>query len=85
MPGRRGDPAVAELHGFIRLMNIGTMSVTTKHATLAIEAFRRFGKGRHRAGLNFGDCFSDALAMATGEPLLFKGTGFNDTDIHRAA
>jgi ribonuclease VapC len=44
-------------------------------------AYRRFGKGRHSAGLNFGDCFSYALAMSTGEPLLFKGADFSQTDV----
>lgn len=44
-------------------------------------AYRRFGKGRHPAGLNFGDCFSYALAISTGEPLLFKGADFSQTDV----
>ena len=46
-------------------------------------SIRRFGKGRHPAGLNFGDCFAYALAKATGEPLLFKGDDFSQTDISR--
>jgi ribonuclease VapC len=45
------------------------------------EAFVHFGKGRHRAALNFGDCFAYALAKATGEPLLFKGDDFSRTDL----
>jgi ribonuclease VapC len=48
---------------------------------LARQAFLDFGKGRHPAGLNFGDCFSYALAKITGEPLLFKGEDFKQTDI----
>lgn len=44
-------------------------------------AYARFGKGRHPAGLNFGDCFSYALSRSTGEPLLFKGNDFNKTDL----
>jgi ribonuclease VapC len=52
---------------------------------MVVDAFRRFGKGRHPAGLNFGDCFSYALASATGEPLLFKGSDFSQTDVRRAA
>jgi ribonuclease VapC len=48
---------------------------------IAREAFRRFGKGRHKAGLNLGDCFSYALAKRTGEALLFKGNDFALTDI----
>ncbi len=61
-----------------------TVPFGAEHLDLAIEAFRRFGKGRHPAGLNFGDCFCYALAKATGEPLLFKGDGFSQTDIRRA-
>ncbi len=48
---------------------------------IAINAFRSFGKGRHQAGLNIGDCFAYALARATGLPLLFKGNDFTRTDI----
>jgi ribonuclease VapC len=53
-------------------------------AEFAIEAFRRFGRGRHRAALNIGDCFSYALAKATDQPLLFKGNDFAQTDIRPA-
>ena len=55
--------------------------VTVEHAHLARQAFHDFGKGRHPAGLNFGDCFAYALAKHTGEPLLFKGNDFSQTDI----
>lgn len=48
---------------------------------IACEAFRRFGKGRHPAARNIGDCFAYALAKATGEPLLRKGDDFRHTDI----
>ncbi len=58
--------------------------VTIDHGDLARQAFLDFGKGRHNAGLNFGDCFSYALAKATGEPLLFKGNDFSQTDIKTA-
>jgi len=50
-------------------------------AQIARRAFRRYGKGRHSAGLNYGDCFSYALAKATGEPLLFKRVDFARTDV----
>ena len=53
-------------------------------ADAARRAWRRFGKGRHPANLNFGDCFSYALASLTREPLLFKGAGFVETDIQAA-
>ena len=56
-------------------------TVTADHAEVAREAWRRFGKGRHPAGLNFGDCFSYALARISGEPLLFKGGDFASTDV----
>ena len=52
-----------------------------EQAHLARQAFLDFGKGRHPAQLNFGDCFAYALAKATGEPLLFKGSDFSKTDI----
>ncbi len=56
-------------------------AVNARQADLAIEAFRRFGKGRHKAGLNIGDCFAYALAKWVEEPLLFKGDDFGQTDI----
>ena len=52
-----------------------------EQAHIARQAFHDFGKGRHAAGLNFGDCFAYALAKVLGEPLLFKGDGFHKTDI----
>jgi len=55
--------------------------VTVDQAHVARQAFHDFGKGRHAAGLNFGDCFAYALAKVTGEPLLFKGEDFTKTDI----
>jgi ribonuclease VapC len=60
--------------------------VTEAQARIAREAYRDFGEAsRHAAGLNFGDCFAYALAKATGEPLLFKGDDFSQTDIVAAA
>ena len=58
--------------------------VTVEQARLAREAYRDFGKGRHRAGLNLGDCFSYALAKDKREPLLFKGDDFRKTDVEVA-
>jgi ribonuclease VapC len=56
--------------------------VTEAQARIARDAYRDFGKSSgHQAGLNFGDCFTYALAKATGEPLLFKGEGFPHTDV----
>jgi len=59
--------------------------VTLSQALLARQAFLAFGKGRHPAALNFGDCFSYALAKERGEPLLFVGDDFTRTDIKAAA
>lgn len=56
-------------------------TVTPKQAEIARHAYRDFGKGRHKAGLNFGDCFAYALAKEMDEPLLFKGKDFAHTDI----
>lgn len=60
---------------------ITIVPVSLTQAKLALDAFRRFGKGRHPAGLNFGDCFSYALAKSSAEALLFKGGDFAKTDI----
>jgi ribonuclease VapC len=59
-------------------------SVTPKQAELARQAYRDFGKGRHKAGLNLGDCFAYALAKEMDEPLLFKGNDFRHTDVESA-
>ena len=82
--GRKGEPGVTELHAFIGQTGVETAPFSAEQLDLAVDAFRRFGKGRHPAGLNFGDCFAYALAKATGEPLLFKGDDFSQTDIRRA-
>ncbi len=55
--------------------------VTPEHAALGRDAYVRYGKGRHPAGLNLGDCFAYALARASGEPLLYKGQDFVRTDV----
>jgi ribonuclease VapC len=65
-------------------LDLGEIQVVpfdTGHAAIAKQAFRIYGKGRHRAGLNLGDCFSYALAKSLGEPLLFKGDDFRLTDV----
>lgn len=70
-----------QLDAFLRKADIAIEPVTEEHAHIARQAFIDFGKGRHPAGLNYGDCFSYALAKATGEPLLFKGKDFSKTDV----
>ena len=81
LTSRRGEAGVARLNMLLHEAGIEIATVDSEQARTAIDAFRRFGKGRHPAGLNFGDCFAYALAAATGEPLLFKGDDFAKTDI----
>jgi ribonuclease VapC len=66
---------------FLRRSGISIEPVTEEQAHIARQAYYDFGKGRHPASLNYGDCFSYALAKVTGEPLLFKGKDFTKTDI----
>ena len=79
--GRWGTAGRSGLQHFFRLTEAEIVVVTEEQAELAVGVFRRYGKGRHPAALNIGDCFSYALAKATGEPLLFKGNDFAQTDI----
>ena len=81
---RWGEPGLGHFRAFCSRAAIETAGFQAEQVDVAIEAFRRFGKGRHPAGLNFGDCFSYALAKVTGEPLLFKGGDFSQTDVKRA-
>lgn len=79
---RTGDEgAWQELDALIKLYSIEVMPHTEELSEIAREAFLRFGKGRHAARLNCGDCASYALARKYGIPLLFKGTDFAKTDI----
>jgi ribonuclease VapC len=78
---RHGDRASGELDSFILRMEIEVVPVSLEQAKVAREAFRQYGKGRHKAGLNFGDCFSYALAKVSGETLLYKGNDFALTDL----
>jgi len=80
-----GSDAERQIHTLFRRAGIIVEPVSVEHGHLARQAFLDYGKGRHKAGLNFGDCFSYALAKATGEPLLFKGNDFSLTDIATAA
>lgn len=68
----------------LRSLGVSIEPVTIEQAYLARQAFHDFGRGRHTVGLNFGDCFAYALAKTTGEPLLFKGDDFRQTDIMSA-
>lgn len=82
---RSNDPiALRRFEEFFRVSRTVVESLTPRQAQLARQAYRDFGKGRHKAGLNFGDCFAYALAKDLDEPLLFKGSDFKHTDIEIA-
>jgi ribonuclease VapC len=81
---RYGAEGVRDLDLLISKAGIVLVAVDAEQAEIARTAFSRFGKGRHAAGLNYGDCFSYALAKALGEPLLYKGGDFSRTDITAA-
>ena len=76
-----GPEAGRQCDIFFRRAGIIVEPFTVEQAHLARQAFLDFGKGRHAAGLSFGDCFAYALAKITGEPLLFKGEDFKKTDL----
>jgi len=73
-----------EVTAFLSLLNVEMVPVPASSASLALDAFERYGKGRHKAGLNFGDCFAYACARHLGIPLLYKGGDFALTDIEPA-
>jgi ribonuclease VapC len=78
---RHGAEGVRDLDYFIGRAGIELVAADAELGRAARSAFSRFGKGRHRASLNYGDCFSYALATLMGEPLLFKGDDFVHTDV----
>ena len=81
LEARRGEPAGREFDFFLMEAKIDVASVDREQAEAARKAWRKYGKGRHPAALNFGDCFVYALAKITGEPVLAKGNDFPLTDI----
>lgn len=83
--GQYGPEAGRQLDMFLRRAEVEIEAVTVEQAHLARQAFLDFGKGRHPAKLNFGDCFAYALAKTTGEALLFKGRDFGRTDVRVAS
>ena len=82
--GRKREAGRADIEALFRALPIEVAAVTSQQAEVAIEAFRRYGKGRHRARLNIGDCFAYALAKTTDQELLFEGDDFSHTDIRPA-
>ncbi len=76
-----GEEGIRELDMLLLKAGIETIAFNEEQLRVARHGFREFGKGRHPAGLNFGDCFSYALSRTSGEPLLFKGDDFAKTDV----
>lgn len=81
---RNGEAGCRGLDRLLNVLGLDVIPFAATHIQAAREAFRRFGKGRHRAALNFGDCCAYGLAKTLGLPLLFKGEDFALTDIKRA-
>ena len=81
LENRYGEEAYRELDFFLLKGAIEIRPFDTEQLEIARRAYRQYGKGRHPASLNYGDCFSYALAKQTGEPLLYKGNDFSQTDI----
>ena len=79
--GLRDVSGGIELDRLLARLAVTIVPFDEHQADIARDAFARFGKGRHRAGLNFGDCAAYALSIAEAEPLLFKGTDFGATDV----
>lgn len=83
MYARYGDAGELEIDQFIHRLNISIVPVSAEQAELARSAYRKYGKGIHPAGLNYGDCFTYALAVSLQEELLFVGEDFSKTDVKR--
>jgi ribonuclease VapC len=81
---RNGEAGCRQLDRIVGNLGIDVVAFEAAHVHAAREAFRRYGRGRHRAALNFGDCCAYALAKSLGLPLLFKGDDFALTDLKRA-
>jgi ribonuclease VapC len=81
---RHGREGLRDLDQLVARAALELVAVDADQAEEARRGFLRYGKGRHAAGLNFGDCFSYALARITGQPLLFKGADFARTDVAAA-
>ena len=81
MQARRGDDSARDLDLLLAKLKVEIEAVTAGQADIARKAFRRYGRGRHAANLNFGDCFAYALAKDKSAPLLFKGDDFGRTDL----
>ncbi len=81
MQARRGDDGARDVDLLLAKLRVEIVPFTARQAEIARKAFRRYGRGRHDAKLNFGDCFAYALAKDAAAPLLFKGDDFEQTDV----
>jgi ribonuclease VapC len=81
MQVRRGNDGARDLDLLLAKLRVEVAPFTARQAEIARKAFRRYGRGRHDAKLNFGDCFAYALAKDASAPLLFKGDDFRQTDV----
>ena len=84
LAGRSGDDNAQEVLAFLDGVGARIVPVDRRQALLVNEAFLAYGKGRHKARLNYGDCFAYALAKSLDLPLLFKGDDFRHTDVRPA-
>jgi len=85
LQSRYGEDAVDDLDLLLMKIAARVVPFSVDDVAGVRSAYHRYGKGRHAAGLNFGDCFSYALAVSSGEPLLFKGEDFSRTDVAKIA
>jgi ribonuclease VapC len=81
LTARLGIPGKTLLGRFVQETDLTVVPVTAAHWSVAVDAYVRFGKGRHPAALNFGDCLTYAVSRVAGEPLLFTGEDFTKTDL----
>src|SRR5271169_6269508 len=80
---RKGEAGGRELDLLLHRIDLESVPLTASHVEVAMDAWRRFGRGKHPANLNIGDCCAYALARVSGEPMLFKGDDFARTDVAR--
>lgn len=81
LTARAGEPAIAWLHRFLQVFEVAVIPFEAAHWQEAVAAYNRFGRGRHPAALNLGDCFTYATARLAGQPLLCVGEDFAETDL----
>jgi ribonuclease VapC len=78
---KKGKDAARDYQSFLAAARVKIVEFTPDHGRIALEAWRDYGKGNHKAGLNLGDCCAYALSKVSGRPLLFKGRDFSQTDV----